>query len=408
MECASQRCLKTWRILIFRQLTLAHQPRHARRALSSSCAQRAETDEASPLTVDRPHSDSNNLRPSQRLPQSPIVAHSGQRKKQRKRQPTREDLEPLAKNPWALALASPVRQCTATGARLPRALLGEWGLVKRPGTESNYMLPVSVLQDYIGGKRVSVSASTSESGKSIPEKPDEHGQSSVSGATRENPQRRLVFRMSNNYHLQEVLTKRLPMLSSKVPLAARLLSFRWRHPQGPITPHEEKNIVWRKDMPEYLLQRMREDVIKKIEKVCLSYPVVGAEDGVWNILDHNERGGSIVADSLQRLKTVDRMECGAIITLSPPDALTPQEKLPHNGPISGGVWMLPEIHQCVPYFNLSVLLGPELMKLRDGIAAQHFKSPCLFFRPDDDEGVEALLALCRLDHYISQRSSSTK
>lgn len=407
MECARQRSFATWRLRIFRQLALSHQPRIPRRCLTCSRAQLAGADEVSSREYDSPRADSEETRPSQKLPQSPILTHLRQGKKHRKRQPTQEDLEPLANNPWAVALASPVRQCTVTGARLPRDLLGEWGLVPRPGTESTYMLPVGTLKDYLRGNIPSISRSTpatevTEQGGSDEDK-KLSGQPPLSDAPvpARTPRRPLVFRMSDHYLIYEVLSKRLTKKSGAVPMATRLLSFRWRHPQGPMTLRDEKNVVWRKDMPGYLLERMRDDVVKKFENLYRSYPTLGAKDGVWNVLDHDGPPDSTAADAEERLQSVDRAECGAVLSQLPPGALQSQEELPYGNETEGSVWMLPGTDKYVPNLNLSVLLGSHLTRLREGVAAQHFQNPYLFFRPDDKDGVEALLALCKLQNYIS-------
>lgn len=48
---------------------------------------------------------------------------------------------PLAGNPWAQMLAEPIRLCTGSGARLPRSLFTEWGIVKHPTEDVTYLLP---------------------------------------------------------------------------------------------------------------------------------------------------------------------------------------------------------------------------------------------------------------------------
>src|SRR5436190_20827977 len=62
---------------------------------------------------------------SKSLVQSPLFIRAENGPKQRKRRPTKEDDDRLRRNPWAMALASPVRKCSATGARMPAEFLGE-------------------------------------------------------------------------------------------------------------------------------------------------------------------------------------------------------------------------------------------------------------------------------------------
>lgn len=282
----------------------------------------------------------------------------------------------------------------------------------RPGTESTYMLPVGVLKDHLKTNKVSVPRFTPVSmagGASESDGPEESsGEHPLSGnSTPSEPAgRRLVFRISDHHLIHQVLSKRLPQKSAKVPLAARLVPSRWRQSQGPIGQREQKNIVWRKDMPEYMLDRMRKDVIKKLEDVYQSYPILGANDGVWNILD-DERTVSGEANATERLKPLDRMECGAVLSQSPSESLHQEGDLSSGNETQSGVWTLPGTDTYVPNLNLSDLLGSHLTSLREGVAAQHFQNLNLFFRPDDEGGIEALLALCKLQHYLYQREGST-
>jgi hypothetical protein len=85
------------------------------------------------------------LKPSTGLPVSPLV-QALERKNAKKLPFKRGEEEELADNPWAKMLASPMRLCSATGVRLPKALLVPWGLVKNPATEEVYFMPTELAE----------------------------------------------------------------------------------------------------------------------------------------------------------------------------------------------------------------------------------------------------------------------
>ena len=76
-----------------------------------------------------------------RLPISPVVRRRRVPKPQRKSKPS-EDQRALNSDPWAQILASPVRHCTGSGARLPIALLTNWGFMRHPDEKTKvYVMP---------------------------------------------------------------------------------------------------------------------------------------------------------------------------------------------------------------------------------------------------------------------------
>ena len=76
-----------------------------------------------------------------RLPISPLVRRKRVPNPQRKPKPS-EDQRGLNSDPWAQILASPVRHCTGSGARLPIALLTNWGFMRHPDDKTKvYVMP---------------------------------------------------------------------------------------------------------------------------------------------------------------------------------------------------------------------------------------------------------------------------
>ncbi|KAJ5886841.1 uncharacterized protein N7473_009515 [Penicillium subrubescens] len=385
MECTRRQfSYATWRLQVFRQLLGPSPAPPSRRYLSGS---QIRADEAPSGTT---------LPPSKRLPQSPLVTSPRPGPiKDRKRLPTPDDTFELKKNPWAVALASPVRMCSVTGARIPRDLLGEWGLVRKPDTENSYLLPVDLIKDSLQARK--------ETGSLVPEKAPYLDPATISADTpltakairNEKPGQQLLLRMLNSLHLLKGLARPLSKNAGKRPAISRLLPFRWKHPLGPITSRVEKSILWRPDMADHVLLQRRTDVVKKLEKARWRYARMDIPGGVWSVLDIQESSTTALADALERLGSFDRMASGAVLLLAP------------SG--NGGSWpetvFNPSTQSQVPVFDLTTLLSEsDLAKLRDA-EAPHFRNAALFFRPDNHLGVETILALWKLQRFMTETPS---
>ncbi|GLI76931.1 hypothetical protein PoHVEF18_005209 [Penicillium ochrochloron] len=386
MKCTRQQVsYATWRLRVFRQLLSPSLAPPFRRYLSGS-----------QIRADEAPSNTTTFPPSKRLPQSPLVTSPRSSPiKDRKRLPTPDDTFELKKNPWAVALASPVRMCSVTGARIPRDLLGEWGLVRKPDTENSYLLPVDLIKDSLEARK--------ETESSVPEKAPYLDPATISADTpltakairNEKPGQQLLLRMLNSLHLLKGLAKPLSKNAGKRPAISRLLPFRWKHPLGPITSRVEKSILWRPDMAEYVLQQKRTDVVKKLEKARWRYARLDIPGGVWNVLNIQESSNAGLVDALERLGSFDRMASGAVILLTP------------SG--NGGSWpetvFNPSTQSQVPVFDLTTLLSEsDLAKLREA-EAPHFRNAALFFRPDNHLGVETILALWKLQRFMTETPS---
>ncbi|OOQ81728.1 hypothetical protein PEBR_42935 [Penicillium brasilianum] len=386
MEC-TRRPLSyaTWRLRMFRQLLGPSPVPSSRRDLSSS---RIHADEAP--------SDATSLPPSKRLPQSPLVTHPRSSPiKSRKKLPTSEDKSELKNNPWAVALASPVRMCSVTGARIPRDLLGEWGLVRKPDTENSYLLPVDLIKDSLQGRQEVKSAGAEKTPYLDPATVAADATLTAKAIRNEKPGQQLLLRMINSLQLLEGLAKPLSKSSGKKPAISRLLPFRWKHPLGPITSRVEKLVLWRPGMADYVLQQRRSDVVKKLERARRRYTRLDIPGGAWNILDLQEYSNNGLVDALERLGSFDRMASGAVLLLTPMS----------NGESCPMAVFNPSTQSEVPVFDLSALLSAsDLATLRD-MEAPHFRNSALFFRPDDRIGVETILALWKLQRFMIETPS---
>lgn len=393
MECARHRVpFATWRLHVYRQLlATSHPPRVTQRSFTRS-ARAHETSTEAEATV---NPDTKRIPPSQRLPQSPLVTHPrNEPKKHRKKRATREDLEPLAKNPWAVALASPPRLCTVTGTRLPRALMGEWGLVQGPNEESLHMLPVGLFKDSLAGLDTTKSTSPEGESPSVEASTQNEDDASVRPLHNEQSGHQLVLRMVDRLPLLRKIAPKLGVVNSKGPVVTKLLPSRWRRPAGPITSRLEHSMVWRENMPEFVLRHMQLDVARKLEKTCKRFSRLGASNGVWNVLEMQEYSDPGLEDALRCLQSVDRAECGAVLLLGP---------FPESTLFSGTI-LLPQTQRTVPIFNLSELLSnADLRKLREAVAS-HFQHPALFFRPDDPVSIDTMLSLWKLKRFLAPDS----
>lgn len=147
-------------------------------------------------------------------------------------------------------------------------------------------------------------------------------------------------------------------------------------------------------MAEYVLQQRRSDVVKKLERARRRYTRLDIPGGAWSVLDIQESSNDALVDALKRLGSFERMASGAVLLLAPLS----------NGECPEAVFN-PSTQSQVPVFDLSTLLsGSDLAKLRD-TEAPHFHNAALFLRPDDRIGVEAILALWKLQRFMTETPS---
>ncbi|KAJ5769354.1 hypothetical protein N7520_003913 [Penicillium odoratum] len=386
MDCASHRIpLGIWRLRVFKNL------------LSTSYQSPKSHSFSSQTRHNQSHNDALTP-PSQRLPQSPLLTHPRRGPKQYaspKLAPAKGGLEPLAKNPWALALASPVRICTLTGARIPRDLMGEWGLVRKPRTETSsdlndtggtdqdkmYFLPVDLLKDSLNGNTKFTAQDQSQ---------DKTGSAAV-----ENKKPRLTFHMANSLSALRKIHGVFSKIKGKKPIASRMVPFRWKHPQGPITAREEKQMAWRIDMPDFILRLARRDVVKRLVAASQQSNHLGAANGVWRAIEMQGYSDLALSEAVAQMEPIDRIEYGAVLLLG----RSPEVDGNENGTVFPGSVALPQT-QNVPVFDLSRLLSDsDLTTLRE--AAPHFQRSALFFRPNNKAVNGLLLSLWNLKFFLA-------
>ncbi|KAL4870822.1 hypothetical protein BDV12DRAFT_165299 [Aspergillus spectabilis] len=337
--------------------------------------------------------------PSQLLPQSPLLTNPNPGRvlrHRKKRQPTGADTADLSRNPWAMALASPVRQCNLTGARLPKDLLSEWGLVEQPiaapepeatpdpnsqppeqQASKLWLLPTSLLNHAL-----------------------EPSQKQTSG--RVPPQ--LKLRMVNRMPLLEALNMGVGLSRKQkhTPLWP-LLPMRWKHPLGPLVSSDELRIIWRGDMPNFALRMIRRETLMRLKRASDKFKrhdrPIGKPNRVWRSIDvQSPYTEKALLEGLGKMEAIEGMERGAVLILgdgSASDAGAGEETaLPD-------LVTLPGSGSKVPVFDLTRLLSQaELEELR----AYHgkFQLPALFLMPPNELVARTILALWRLQGYVKE------
>ncbi|KAA8645937.1 hypothetical protein EYZ11_002518 [Aspergillus tanneri] len=306
-------------------------------------------------------------------------------KKHKKRPPTAADLTELRQNPWAVALASPARMCSITAVRAPRALLTEWGLVHRPNSDKYWFLPTGLLGDDI------IEPKSNDA---------EIADSSQAAGQRASSWQCLKLRTINSLSLLRRMEMRFSQFKTKPRKPSspimRLVPYRWKYPNGPITAHEASLLVWRRGMPDFVLEKMRVDVLKRLKNVSGAQYDKHERDGVWRCIEMDEVSETVLLQGLKRMGSFERVECGAILIMGSSQA--------GDGAVAGMYSLpdfiaLPQTASKVPLFDLSRLLSDaERDELRR--FDPRFQNMGLYFRPNDATTIDAFLALWKLQGLV--------
>ncbi|KIW26714.1 uncharacterized protein PV07_06525 [Cladophialophora immunda] len=97
--------------------------------------------------------------------ESPIVAQvadAARRREERKEHPSYRRIKGLKNNPWAEVIASPLRACQGSGARLPSDLLLDFGYVKNQKDGKIYLMPAELADLDAFEARLAAELATSE------------------------------------------------------------------------------------------------------------------------------------------------------------------------------------------------------------------------------------------------------
>ncbi|CAI7574831.1 unnamed protein product [Penicillium glandicola] len=381
MECVGTRIpYEKWRLNVFRQLLVASPTQVVRRGITTS----RQADQLNETTTETKtdNSNPNSIPPSQRLPQSPLLTRPRfGSEKNRKRRPTTQEEADLLKNPWAVMLASPAHKL--------------------------YMMPVGLLEDSLQiDKKQNLGSSSEPTILSQQESSKMGVQGRKDGSLDTSPiptspekktGRQLVLRIAELLPLIRAISAPLSKKGGKRPPMMRLLPFRWKHPQGPVTAHEEKSIIWSKNTPEFLLHSMRAVVVKKLGAILDKYKRVGTPNGVWRALDLPEYSDAALKEALGSLEPFDRMACGGVLILGSKNPAAARDPSQSSGALDSVT--LTQTGSKVPVFDLSVLFSEsDINKLRESHG--QLQHSALFFRPEDQLGIDAMISLWKIKRLL--------
>lgn len=301
-------------------------------------------------------------------------------------------LFPLLKRFYtAQALASPLRHCGLTGARLPREFLLDFGLVSHPKTGLPWHFPV-LAGTFSQGKPPEtvidnaspVSRSTSTEEDSLPPPPaqtfapDESAQESATGIapssdTHEKissyPPSKVSFSnlsryQSGNYFLSSYGAIKF-LSKAKKDFVFRALSLRWKSGNEP----RLLEAIWRRDMHSFVQNLLRKDAFEKLKISATRYkshllkdipdvPLESVSAALW--LGNSESHVSVTPHN--REMVLDKGQEGK--RLEPGDLSMSTEDSHSTGPPHYAMMSHPAGYY-MPIYNLRVLMGAErLQELR--------------------------------------------
>ncbi|KAL4775175.1 hypothetical protein BDW60DRAFT_204445 [Aspergillus nidulans var. acristatus] len=414
-----------WRLQVFYQLFLSScssSPAFLSRRVHSSSSYNAEpsTGEANKNNTNKNHDNASNLgstkRLSQVLPQSPLITNPNPGRALRhrkKRLPTPDDFSEISHNPWAVALASPVRMCNVTGTRMPRALLTEWGLVEEPARESTPEPdPISA----------PASDSNSESNTQVHTPRPKRLEKKVKDnklwilplsllkddvVKKEGKDNRphLKFRMLDRNYILQTITNADGRKTKQKNFIVNLVPHRWKPPLGPLNAEHQKRLAWRADMPVFVLGVKRREALKQLKHVSDVLDSKNKSHARWMSFDVQKpySGETLVeglmTEGLAGKEVPHGLESGVFLVLGD-----------GSGSGAGDAYepayfpefvALPGSGRKVPIFDLTRLLSQaELEEIR----AYHsrFQKFGAFFKPSRQFCIDAVLALWNLEGYVRE------
>lgn len=353
------------------------------------------------------------------LPKSPFLNPENEDEpphKQRKAQPTVKDLDRLRYNPWATALASNVRLCAASGYRMPKNLLLSFGLIRHPESKNLWFLPKDLIAE-----ELAATLATTEKPEAVDvtnAKKEGSGESATASDPDSQPNRakgesiRKVTQAPKIY----ILDRAAVMKDLSSPAKAgnekvqRLIPLRWKMPVGKLGTKDAKSLVWREDMPEFVLGALRKKVVKTLKKACLKNREVEDRAGVWRVI---KIAGDVVnekelSNGLEQIGELKGMGSGGVLVLGSRAMRNEDAKGHEEGgdPIQAAarsplpdLITLPIHGSQVPVFDLRYLLSEsDIVELQQ--RHNRFGEIALFFSPRENVRVDALLALWRLKSFV--------
>lgn len=151
-------------------------------------------------------------------------------------------------------------------------------------------------------------------------------------------------------------------------------------------------MIWRHDMPDFVLGHMRKEAMKRLKAACSKHDAEtdALASRIWSVVELGS--GEELGEALGRIVGVRDMGHGALLTIGLQSTTLPEYVT------------LPQAQSRVPVLDLNVLLSEkdlEDLKAQD----DRFQSAALFFRPDDPLTADALLHLWKLQGLLRHDTS---
>ena len=371
----------------------------------------------------KPESSALSPPPSALLPKSPVFSFLDSRNRSPKSIPTEESNHRLSADPFAAMLASPIRQCRATGIRLPSAFLTEWNVLRDPNDQEPSLLPVGLSPNakLFGENRfvrrpwlmppVAEKTETDETNRTSPEPAappqpspitaaSSNEESPHSAPSTNSPARRKTLHpirlLSNSALIHHLTLCFLPEYLPSEPrpkkqTPSRLLSHGWAI-RG-ITGADMRNVHWREGLPGLVQRLMGERVVEGVRWAVEAETqgvseiklgdVSGVREGEWGISIKVDHPGALL-----RLNREQGTESPKFVW---------REVSEHDGT----TWK-----SKVPVFSAWDLMRPETVEKLRGLLVEHgntVKSGVVAVDSRTMEGRAVIAELWKLTGFLESR-----
>ncbi|KAL8986378.1 MAG: hypothetical protein Q9205_000158 [Flavoplaca limonia] len=229
----------------------------------------------------------------------------------------------LQKNPYAQALATPVRQCAITGARLPNFFLLDFGLIPHPRTGKPWQIPKLVVDENAVDRSVISTAGSAE-----------ENATSTSPAVEpmDPPKRTTRTSAGSNIVARQSAMKLISTLKRRSYM--QLLPQRWKLDAR----FKADQIVWRRDMDVFVLELLRRKAAKLLKYLSLQPAAYIAPSSDYGSIQNRHQPGAVL--------WLGQPHCDDA-TMSSREDPPPYAMVEYR---SSGY---------IPIYNLPALLGPE-------------------------------------------------
>ncbi|KAL8952729.1 MAG: hypothetical protein Q9222_001378 [Ikaeria aurantiellina] len=280
--------------------------------------------------------------------------------------------EKLRKNPYAQALATPIRTCAITGARLPNYFLLDFGLATHPRTGKPWQIPrlaidpsATVTTEVPDTEKASEGTSTASS--------EGDGVSATTSSTQ--PPSRAVA--GSNIVAQQSAMRLMSNVKHKSYM--QMIPHRWKLDSR----FKAGEIVWRKDMDTFVLDLMKKKLVQSLQFL-------------------SSRPAAYIAQCEGFEDIQKKHQPGAVLWLGNSD----DDHQPHGNGEAPSFYAMVKYRDAghIPIYNLPNLLGAEyLQQLRN--SNKNFDATLVVVKHKRNT-VDALMQLWKLMGYVASDSYS--